>query len=336
MDHLDRFAKAAWERVKRGYYRLRDGRRREPLSLARAIAEAQGKAIIAEVKPASPTAGDLLRGRGVAEVASAYAAAGAVGISVLVDPDHFSGALEHLRLLGGLGVPLLAKDFVVDPVQLAAFHRAGADCALLIVALFERGYPSLELDRMIAHAHGLGLEVLLEASSREELECALATQADLIGVNSRDPTTLEVSLDRAMRALDAARPDPSRPILALSGISSGEGDLGPQAGGLFRVPGGDGPPCGRGPRGEAQGTPFGMRIKVKICGLRSVADVLSARGADALGVIVATPASPRNLDLDTAREVLSAAPPGLLKVAVTTAVAEGILREIASALRPDV
>lgn len=64
--------------------------------------------------------------------------------------------------------------------------------------------------------------------------------------------------------------------------------------------------------------------------------MLSARGADALGVIVATPASPRNLDLDTAREVLSAAPPGLLKVAVTTAVAEGILREIASALRPDV
>ena len=75
-----------------------------------------------------------------------------------------------------------------------------------------------------------------------------------------------------------------------------------------------------------------MRIKVKICGLRSVADVLAAQGADALGVIVATPASPRNLDLDTAREILSAAPPGLLKVAV----AEGILREIASALRPDV
>ena len=222
MDHLDRFAEAALERVKRGYYRPQDGRLRKPLSLARAIASAQGNAIIAEVKPASPTAGDLLKGRGVAEIASTYTAGGAVGISVLVDPDHFSGALEHLRSLAGLGVPLLAKDFVVDPVQLAAFYRAGADCALLIVTLFERGYPSVELEQMIAHAHGLGLEVLLEASSKEELERALVTEADLIGINSRDLATLEVSLPRAMGVLQEVRPDPSRPILALSGISSGE------------------------------------------------------------------------------------------------------------------
>lgn len=79
-----------------------------------------------------------------------------------------------------------------------------------------------------------------------------------------------------------------------------------------------------------------MKVKVKICGLQSVADVLAAQGADALGVIVATPPSPRNLDLDTAREVLSAVPPGVLKVAVTTAVAGEILRGIVAALRPDV
>lgn len=222
MDHLDRFAQAAWERVKRGYYRPQDVHLRKPHSLVRAIASAQGDAIIAEVKPASPTAGDLLKGRGVAEIAAAYEAAGAVGISVLVDPDHFSGALEHLRSLAGVGVPLLAKDFVVDPVQLAAFHRAGADCALLIVTLFERGYPSLDLDQMIAHAHGLGLEVLLEASSQDELERALATEADLIGINSRDLATLEVSLPGAVRVLHGVRPHPSRPVLALSGISSGE------------------------------------------------------------------------------------------------------------------
>jgi len=220
MDHLDRFAHAAWERVKWGYYRPRGDRLRKPLSLARAIAEAPGKAIIAEVKPASPTAGDLLQGRGVAEIAAAYAAAGAVGLSVLVDPDHFGGALEHLRPLAGLGMPLLAKDFVVDPAQLAAFHRAGADCALLIVTLFERGYPSVELAQMIAHAHGLGLEVLLEASSKEELERALATEADLIGINSRALATLEVSLERAMGVLQEVGADPCRPILALSGISS--------------------------------------------------------------------------------------------------------------------
>ena len=79
-----------------------------------------------------------------------------------------------------------------------------------------------------------------------------------------------------------------------------------------------------------------MKVKVKICGLKSVADVLAAQGADALGVIVATPPSPRNLDLDTAREVLSAVPPGVLKVAVTTAATGEILRRIVAALRPDV
>lgn len=79
-----------------------------------------------------------------------------------------------------------------------------------------------------------------------------------------------------------------------------------------------------------------MKVRVKICGLKSVADVLAAQGADALGVIVSTPSSPRNLDLAMARKVLSAAPPGALKVAVTTAAAGEVLRRIVATLKPDV
>lgn len=221
MDHLTRFAEAAWERVRSGYYS--GGKRtRKVLSLFQRIGEVSGNAIIAEIKPISPTAGDLLGGRRIAELAAAYVAAGAAGISVLTDPDHFGGSLDSLAALSGLEVPLLAKDFVVHPVQLASFYHAGADCVLLIMTLFERGYPSADLGQMIARAHELGLEVLLEVSSEGELRLALDTEADLIGVNSRDLPTLKVSLSRAEEILRGLGPAPSRPILALSGISSKE------------------------------------------------------------------------------------------------------------------
>ncbi len=221
-DHLNRFAEAAWARVHKGYYAPKAGRCRPRLSLAQQIRAAPQAAVIAEIKPRSPTGGELLGGRDPRELASAYAAAGARGISVLTEPDHFGGSVDVLAGLTDSALPLLAKDFVVDPVQLAAFASWGADCALLILSLFALGYPSLDLDGMLACAGELGLEVLLEVASGPELRRALATEADLIGVNSRDLATLEVDLGRAAAVLEEVVPGVSKPILALSGISSGE------------------------------------------------------------------------------------------------------------------
>jgi len=207
--------------VRSGYYSPPASREAHPTrSLTRAVRARWGRAIVAEVKPRSPATPDLLRGRSVAEVARAYLAGGAVGISVLVDPDHFGGSLAHLRELSELGVPLLAKDFLVDPAQLVAYARTGADCALFILALFRRGHTSCGLAEMIDRAHALGLEVLLEVSSAAELEEALKSEADLIGINSRDLATLELEPRRPVEVLRAVVPDDTRPILALSGISS--------------------------------------------------------------------------------------------------------------------
>ena len=220
MDVLDELTQAAWRRVEEGYYRASGGRVRPCSSLAGALRENWARAIIAEIKPRSPTHPDLLRGRDVLELARAYSACGAAGISVLTDPDHFGGSLKNLRVLSGLGLPLLAKDFVVDPCQLSAYQACGADCVLLIMALFSRKGTSLPLAEMIRRAHSLGLEVLLEVSSEEELKAALDSQADLIGINSRDLSTMEVDAGRPIRVLQGVSPAGGRPFLALSGISS--------------------------------------------------------------------------------------------------------------------
>jgi indole-3-glycerol phosphate synthase len=219
-DHLKKFARDAWRRLGQGYYRFPRGRLRATLSLTEAVRDHRGKAVIAEVKPRSPSRGNLLSGRSPGEVARLYQAGGAVGISVLADPDHFGGSLELLRRFAGLRLPLLAKDFVVAEEQLKAFRNAGADCVLLIQPLFARGYASCELREMIRAAHSYGLEVLVEVWDAPGLREALESDADLIGINSRDLTTLEVDIQRPIRVLREVAPRHTRPILALSGISS--------------------------------------------------------------------------------------------------------------------
>jgi len=224
MDHLDRFAQAARTRIEAGYYRVRSRKRPErgPRSFVRAIRirNAEGNAIIAELKPASPTAGDLLGDRKIEQLARLYRAGGAVGLSVLTEPEHFRGSLEYLQAVSRLELPVLMKDFVLDPVQLEACARLGGDGVLLILGLFLRGYAAVKLEEMIAHAHALGLEVLLEVSSPEEFQMAQRTEAEMIGLNSRDLASLEVDLERTIAILERTPHDGAKVIWALSGISS--------------------------------------------------------------------------------------------------------------------
>lgn len=171
-------------------------------------------ALIAEIKRASPSAGRI----GDADAAShaiAYQGAGASAVSVLTLPRHFGGSLEDLQAVrAAVQIPVLRKDFLVDPRQLLEARALGADAALLIVAALSDG----ELQEMLAAAHELGLAALVEAHDRAELDRALAAGATIVGVNARDLATLDVDTDRALELVRLI-PEGVRSVLE-SGIST--------------------------------------------------------------------------------------------------------------------
>ena len=175
---------------------------RKPNSLQKALAN-HPMGIIAEHKRRSPSRAVINQGCTVAGVVSGYEKAGAAAVSVLTDGKYFGGSLEDLLLArGSTGLPLLRKEFIVDPYQILEAKAFGADAILLIAAVLTES----ELASLAGEAHSLGLEVLLEVHNARELERSLEAGADLIGVNNRDLKTFEVSLDTS-RELIARIPD---------------------------------------------------------------------------------------------------------------------------------
>ncbi|ADI14130.1 indole-3-glycerol phosphate synthase TrpC [Truepera radiovictrix] len=165
-----------------------------------AALRAPGLSLIAEVKRKSPSQGEIAPLEPAA-AASAYARGGAAAISVLTEPAHFGGALEHLEAVAkAVSLPLLRKDFTVHPAQLVEARRAGASAALLIVAVL-----GALTGPYLRFTEALGLDALVEVHSERELELALAVGAQLIGVNNRDLTTLQIDLATAPRLMARAR-----------------------------------------------------------------------------------------------------------------------------------
>jgi len=181
---LDRAA-AAWQ--PRGAALLAD--------LAGAGAAPGAVRIIAECKRRSPSRGILRADYDPAAIARQYAAAGAAAISVLTEPTFFDGALDHLRAVrAAVPTPILRKDFFVDEFQILEARAAGADAILLIVAALD----DATLRRLHAAADSHGLAALVEVHTAEELARAQQAGARLIGVNSRNLKTLEVSLETTL------------------------------------------------------------------------------------------------------------------------------------------
>jgi len=172
--------------------------------------------VIAEHKRRSPSRGPIREDLAPADVARRYTEAGAAALSVLTEPESFGGCLEHLvEARSSVTVPVLRKDFVIDPWQLWEARAAGADAALLIVAgLDAAGLPSL-----LAAAREAGLEALVEVHDRAELDRALAAGAAVVGVNNRDLRTLEVRLETSL----ALAPDIPDHVVAVaeSGLRTG-------------------------------------------------------------------------------------------------------------------
>jgi indole-3-glycerol phosphate synthase len=173
-------------------------------------------AIIAEVKRASPSKGDIFPGLDPAAVARDYASAGAAAISVLTD-RHFKGSLSDLTAVrSAVDLPILRKDFVFDPYQLYETRAAGADCVLLITAMLE----SPQLRVLAGLARELALAALVEVHNREEFSRASELGAELIGINNRDLHTFRA--DRATTSDLLSSYHGGALIVSESGIESSE------------------------------------------------------------------------------------------------------------------
>lgn len=217
---LARLAANSRKAVAEGTYDVGAEMGRSGDDLAGIISAGGGPVLITEVKFASPSRGTIREACDPADVARQMVAGGASALSVLTQPHLFGGSPGNfMRVRAAVGVPMLMKDVVVDRVQVDAAAGMGADCVLLIQSLFDAGLAS-GLDSMIGYCHGAGLAVLLEVHTRAELDSALRTEADLIGINNRSLDTLEVDLGTTCRVLEGV--DAGRPVVSESGISSPE------------------------------------------------------------------------------------------------------------------
>jgi len=173
--------------------------------------------LLAEIKRRSPSAGWIREGVDVVEVASAYVEGGAAALSVLTDAPYFGGDLEALRRVrASVDLPLLRKDFTIDPVQIWEARAAGADAVLLIVRILD----DARLADLHTLARELGMDVLVEVHDEEELGRALAVGASLVGVNNRDLSTFRTDL--ALSVELAPGVDARVTLVAESGIRTAE------------------------------------------------------------------------------------------------------------------
>jgi indole-3-glycerol phosphate synthase len=186
---------------------------RDFVGALRAKHEAGAAAVIAEVKKASPSKGVLREHFVPADIARSYEKGGAACLSVLTDVQFFQGSTAYLEAArAACSLPVLRKDFIVDPYQVVEARAMGADAILLIAAALSL----TEMQELEAFAHSLGLAVLVEVHDRAELTQALTLKTPLIGINNRNLRTFETSLDTTLGMLDALPDD--RIVVTESGI----------------------------------------------------------------------------------------------------------------------
>lgn len=198
---------------------LREAQARQDLrGFAAAIEDkiASGKpAVIAEIKKASPSKGVIREDFQPAQIAASYAAGGATCLSVLTDVKFFQGSHDYLRQArAACTLPVLRKDFMIDPYQVISARAMGADCILLIAAALE----TQRMQELEACAMELSLDVLVEVHNAQELEQALTLKTNLLGINNRNLKTFEVSLDTTLGLLGQI--PTSKRVVTESGILS--------------------------------------------------------------------------------------------------------------------
>jgi tryptophan synthase beta subunit len=320
----------------------------EPRPITERLA-APGLHLIAEIKRASPSAGPIAAADDdIVSRARAYEAGGAAAISVLCEPHWFGGSLDDLaRIRAAVSVPVLAKEFVVDPRQLDLLRAAGADLVLLLAVL----QPRARLAGLVDRALDLGLEPFVEAHDARELDAALSTRARLIGLNNRDLRTLAVDPERAIRLRPLVPGD--RLVVAESGVREAATISDWRAAGFDAALVGEALVRAADPESAARafvaaGRPsddiveVSRRPFVKICGVTDAAGIHAAvrAGADAIGLNLVA-GTPRALSHDEARDLaelarsIAATDRRPAIVAITADRSASELSEIVAAIDPD-
>lgn len=163
-----------------------------------AVREGSTLALIAEVKQASPSKGQIATAFDPVQTAATYERAGASAVSVLTDVQYFKGSIGDLEAVRKtVSLPVLRKDFIIDELQIAQARLAGADAVLLICAALS----SSRLVELSNYAKSIGIDTLVEVHHERELEAALAAEPSVLGINNRDLHTFEVSLETTQRVL---------------------------------------------------------------------------------------------------------------------------------------
>ncbi len=214
LDKIVAQRKEAIERVKQetpiAYLEEFIARRKPPLDLTLG---GDYPALIAEVKRASPSRGVLCHNFDPLELAKNYAQGGAAAISVLTESSYFEGSLDHLAAIREqVKVPLLRKDFILDRYQVYESRAYGADALLLIAAILSQ----VQLEELLLLSHSLGLKCLVEVHSEAEVERALLSGAEIIGINNRDLSTFAIDLNTTRRL---------RPLIPLGKIVVSESGI---------------------------------------------------------------------------------------------------------------
>lgn len=174
-------------------------------------------AVIAEIKKASPSQGVIRENFNPESIAQSYAKANAACLSVLTDQDFFQGHNDFLvAARNACDLPVIRKDFIIHPAQIAEARAIGADCILLIVAALE----SSQLSKLYHYAKQLELDVLIEVHNRQELDIALALDATLVGINNRDLHTFDTDLQTTLSLLNEI--DRNTLVVTESGIHTPE------------------------------------------------------------------------------------------------------------------
>ncbi|HEU65234.1 MAG TPA: indole-3-glycerol phosphate synthase TrpC [Chloroflexi bacterium] len=196
------------------YLQERIARQKPPLDLAPAL---KGECIrlITEVKQASPSRGMLSPNLNPTKLARTYAEGGAAAISVLTETNYFMGNIEHMAAIKeAVGLPLLRKDFILDPYQVYESRAYGADALLLIVAILSQE----QLKELVSLGRSLGLRCLVEVHDKSEVERAVLSEAEIIGINNRDLNTFDVDITTTRRLRPLIPQE--RIVVSESGIKS--------------------------------------------------------------------------------------------------------------------
>ncbi len=218
-DNLERLVENSFRAIDEGSYELKRSASHDAISVKKAIFACRHAALITEVKFSSPSRGKIREVGTPAEIALAMEDAGAIALSVLTQPYLFDGSLGNLLAVRkAVSIPLLMKDIVVSEVQIDAAKQSGADCILLIKAVFDRNLAEAGIEKLYQYALNRELSVLVEAHTEEEYAECLAANYELVGINNRNLADLKVDITNTERLIKTKGKGKSV-IVSESGIS---------------------------------------------------------------------------------------------------------------------